>query len=43
MARVKAKQDRKITWKEIKRQKSLLWYYILLPAFGRMADGFPEF
>ena len=34
MARVKAKQDRKITWKEIKRQKSLLIVAFLVTVYG---------
>ena len=39
----------KITWKEVKQQKVLLfcsysyiWDYLLLPAFRRMAYGIPE-
>ena len=34
MARVKAKQDRKITWKEIKRQKSLLIVAFFVTVYG---------
>lgn len=34
MARVKAKQDRKITWKEIKRKKSLLIVAFFVTVYG---------